>query len=69
MHRGFGMTVKMPYLLKEENRSQLVQHCMKTIERIQHEVIAEADKKIGDVENFEKKYRTIFASLQSKQNI
>ncbi|MGD9971054.1 MAG: hypothetical protein AB7S65_11435 [Sulfuricurvum sp.] len=63
------MTVKMPSILKAENRSQLVRHGMKTIERIQHEVIAEADKKIGDVANFEKKYHTIFASLQSKQNI
>ena len=61
------MTVKMPSLLKAENRSQLVIHGLKTIKRIQHEVIAEADKKIGDVETFEKKYHTVFTSFQSNQ--
>lgn len=63
------MTVNTPSLLKAENRSKLAIYCLKRIKTLQHEVIAEADKKIGDVANFEKKYHTIFASLQSKQNI
>jgi hypothetical protein len=59
------MTVKMPSLLKAENRAKLAIHGLKTIKRIQNEVISEADKAIGDVANFEKKYHTVFTSFQN----
>ena len=59
------MTVKMPSLLKAENRAKLAIHGLKTIKKIQNEVISEADKAIGDVANFEKKYHTLFASLNT----
>ena len=51
------MTVKMPSLLKAENRAKLAIHGLKTIKKIQNEVISEADKAIGDVynANFERK--------------
>lgn len=61
------MTVKMPSLLKAENRTQLAVHGLKTIKRIQNEVISEADKAIGDVANFEKKQHTVFTSFQNHQ--
>lgn len=61
------MTVKMPSLLKAENRAQLAAHSLKTIKRIQNEVIREADKAIGDVANFEKKHHTVFTSFQNHQ--
>ena len=61
------MTVKMPSLLKAENRAKLAIHGLKTIKKIQNEVITEADKAIGDVANFEKKYHTVFTSFQNHQ--
>lgn len=61
------MTLEMPSLLKAENRMQLAIHGLKTIKRIQNEVINEADKAIGDVAKFEKKQHAIFISFQNLQ--
>lgn len=61
------MIVKMPFLLKAENRKQLAIHGLKTIKKIQNEVISKADKAIGDVANFEKKHHTVFISFQNLQ--
>jgi hypothetical protein len=61
------MIVKMPFLLKAENRRQLAIHGLKTIKKIQNEVISEADKAIGDVANFEKKYHKVFTSFLNHQ--
>lgn len=61
------MIVKMPFLLKAENKTQLAIHGLKTIKKIQNEIISEADKAIEDVANFEKKYHTVFTSFQNHQ--
>lgn len=61
------MIVKMPFLLKAENKTQLAIHGLKTIKKIQNKIISEADKAIEDVANFEKKYHTVFTSFQNHQ--
>ena len=56
------MTKAMNPLLKPENRKEFIQQAMKAMSDRQAEVIAEADKIIGDVVKFEENIHQKFVS-------
>jgi phage shock protein A len=56
------MTKPMNPLLKPENRKEFIQQAMKAMSDRQEEVIAQADKIIGDVVRFEENIHQKFIS-------
>ncbi len=56
------MTKPMNPLLKPENRKEFIQQAMKAMSDRQEEVIAQADKIIGDVVRFEENIHQKFVS-------
>ncbi len=53
-------------LLKAENRSQLIQRGMASIDILQKKVIEEANKKITNLVEFEETYRQKFEDYKQK---